>query len=275
MRHSAKKSYPAAGKIFCILENNQKRIYQSKKERKIRQTKINNNQLRILKEKIWKMEQIECKKAYFYAEIGHDLRQPLQAVKLFTSLLKDENLSSNQAELVSKLENSVEYLTFWLDNLLEITRLESGHLKRKDSQVELQSFLTNLAQEYKNIAFYKGIKFLYGGKKIEVKTDRILLERIIRNLLNNALKYGREKIELKWYKLPQKIKIIIKDKGYGLKQEQCRQLFRAFYQCPHNQEQGYGLGLAIVKELTDILNIKIDLKSKWKKGTIFVLSIPQ
>lgn len=233
------------------------------------------HQLEKLRRKIEQMERIECKKAYFYAEIGHDLRQPLQAVKLFTSLLKDENLSSEQAELVSKLEDSVEYLNFWLDNLLEITRLESGKLKRCVETVDLSALLIKLASEYQNIARYQKIELEYGGAKIRIQTDRILLERILRNLLNNALKYGRKKIEMRWYQLPQKVKIIIKDRGYGLKPEECQRLFKAFYQCPHNRELGYGLGLAIVKELTDILHIKIELKSKWKKGTIFILSIPQ
>ena len=232
------------------------------------------HQLEKLRRKIEQMERIECKKAYFYAEIGHDLRQPLQAVKLFTSLLKDENLSSEQAELVSKLEDSVEYLNFWLDNLLEITRLESGKLKRRLEMVDLSALLIKLASEYQNIAHYQKIELEYGGAKIRIQTDRILLERILRNLLNNALKYGRKKIEIRWYQLPQKVKIIIKDRGYGLKPEECQRLFKAFYQCPHNRELGYGLGLAIVKELTDILHIKIELKSKWKKGTIFILTIP-
>lgn len=236
--------------------------------------KSDNTQLEELRQKVHRMEQIECKKAYFYAEIGHDLRQPLQAVKLFTALLKEENLSSKQIELVSKLDSSIKYLDFWVDNLLEVTRLESGGLKRHDIEVNLKTILTRLAQEYQSIALYKKLPLSYRGLDIKVKTDVVLLERVIRNLLNNALKYGREKVSLNWYKLPHKAKIIIKDKGYGLKPEECQRLFKAFYQCPHNQTHGYGLGLAIVKELTDILNIKIELKSKWKRGTIFILSLP-
>jgi signal transduction histidine kinase len=71
-----------------------------------------NSQLETLRQKIHQMEQIECKKAYFYAEIGHDLRQPLQAAKLFAALLKEENLSSKQTDLLSKLDSSINYLDF-------------------------------------------------------------------------------------------------------------------------------------------------------------------
>jgi len=233
-----------------------------------------NSQLETLRQKIHQMEQIECKKAYFYAEIGHDLRQPLQAAKLFAALLKEENLSSKQTDLLSKLDSSINYLDFWLDNLLEVTRLESGGLKRQNTKVNLKTLLTRLAREYQEIAAYKKLRLVHRGNDINLITDAVLLERIVRNLLNNALKYGREKISLHWYEVPHKAKIIIKDKGYGLKPEDCQRLFKAFYQCPHNQTHGYGLGLAIVKELTDILNIKIELKSKWRRGTIFILSLP-
>ena len=233
------------------------------------------NEISQLKAQIKTMEQIECKKAFYYAELSHDLRQPLQAMRIFLSLLKDESLTPTQASLTTKIEETANHLNLWIENLLEMTKLESGGLKKKETRFSLNKMLTELAREYQAIATYRKQKLFYSGKDIKIKTDKILLERIIRNILHNALKYSRGEIKLNWYTLNNSIKIIIKDNGLGLKPQECRQLFEAFYQCPRHQEQGTGLGLAIVKELTDILGISLDLKSKWRKGTIFVLKLPK
>lgn len=218
-------------------------------------------------------EEIECKRAYFYAELSHDIKQPLQALKILIALLQEENLNSQQADLVSKIKNSAAGLEAWLDNLMSLTQLESGGLKKKSKVFSLDRLLKRIAQEYQEITVYKNLKFTYSGDAITYKTDVVLLERIVRNLLHNAIKYAHKKINLKWYELPDKIKIIVKDDGRGLKKEECRKLFKAFYRCPRNQEQGMGLGLAIVKELADILKIKIDIKSKWHRGSVFILTL--
>ena len=124
------------------------------------------------------MERLECKKAYFYAELSHDLRQPLQAMKIFIALLEEENLNERQAELTAQIKNSASGLEAWLDNLLAITRLESGGLKRQDEEFSLDEFLKKIAGEYREITAYKKLRFLYSGNKITLKTDKILFNRI-------------------------------------------------------------------------------------------------
>lgn len=229
--------------------------------------------IRQLERKIRQLERIECKKAYFYGELCHDLRQPLQAMKIFLALLREENLTEGQADLVAKAEASAHGLEAWLDNLLAVAGLEAGGLRRQDAEIDLSELLMRVAGEYKEIAAYKNWTFEAQGEKIKVKTDAVLLERVIRNLLHNAFKYGRGRVMLRWYAIPDRVKITVKDNGSGLNRDECRKLFRAFYQCPRDREQGTGLGLAIVKELTDILGIRIQIKSKRRRGTIFILTL--
>lgn len=218
-------------------------------------------------------EQNQSEKTYSYAKISHDLRQPLQALKIFIALLKEENLTSEQLILTERIENSVDNLSSWLDNILEAAKLEAGAIKRQNKVFNLNILLDRLGEEYKEIATYKHIEFAYGGQNIRVNNDSVLLERIIRNLLSNALKYTKNQVRMRWYKTNRNIKIIIKDNGRGLLQEVERNLFQAFYQNDKHRHKGTGLGLAIVKELADILNISINIKSKLNKGSIIVLSL--
>lgn len=230
-------------------------------------------QLQKLQQQIHKIEQQACEQSYFYAQAGHDLRQPLQALKIFVSLLKDEKLTPSQIELVNKIDNSTSDLSFWLENLFENAKLGSHNIQRHDNNFELSVFLSKIAEEYRDMAAYKKIDFEYSGAAVKVKTDMVLLTRMIRNLLNNALKYSRGKIRLYWYALPHKVKIVIKDNGFGIKREESTQIFTAFYQCLRHQHQGSGLGLAIVKELAEILGAEVVVKSKWRKGTLAVVSL--
>ena len=231
-------------------------------------------QLQKLQQQMQKMEQQACEQSYFYAQAGHDLKQPLQALKIFISLLKDEKLTPSQIDLVNKIDNSTSDLSFWLDNLFENAKLGSRSIHRHDTSFELSVSLSKIAEEYREMAAYKKIDFEYSGATIKIKTDMILLTRIIRNLLNNALKYSRGKIRLYWYVLPHKVKIVIKDNGFGIRREENAQLFTAFYQCLRHRQQGAGLGLAIVKELAEILGADVTVKSKWHKGTLAVVSLP-
>lgn len=219
-------------------------------------------------------ERLSREKSYFYAQVSHDLRQPLQALKIFIALLKEEELTSEQNILLRKIEDSADNLGHWLDNLLETARLESGGVSRQDSCFRLDVFLQRLGEEYKEVAAGKGGDLISSGGRVCVTTDAVLLERIMRNLLNNAVKYGGGQIRLHWYRCGGMARIYIRDYGEGLSPEARQNLFKAFSQNGRHRHQGTGLGLAIVKELADMLHIKIAVKSKPGRGTLFVLSLP-
>lgn len=212
-------------------------------------------------------------KSLFYAKIGHDLRQPLQALKIFVSLLREEPLPSEAQNLVQKIQSSSDNLEVWLNNLLETAKLESGGIKRCDAPVRLDTFLAAIAREYQEIARSKQIALSFAGQKICVTTDRVLLERIIRNLLSNAVKYSRSQIKMWWYAAGNKVKIALRDDGAGLGNTVRQYLFKAFCQAPEHRHLGSGLGLAIVKELADIIQAQVSVKTVAGKGTIFVVAL--
>ena len=218
-------------------------------------------------------ELLNKNKAYFYAQISHDLRQPLQALKIFVSLLREENLSDYQNKLLDKINMSVNNLSFMLDNFLEAGKLDSGGITRKNKLFDLGKLLTDICVEYSDIANQQHIKLKYSGKNVTINNDNVLLERIFRNLLNNAIKYGRGQIYVHWYKIHNIIRVIIKDNGYGFSADILQNIFKAYWQNSSHRGMGSGLGLAIVKELADILDIDIKIKSKEGRGTIFILTL--
>ena len=230
--------------------------------------------LQALEQKLKSQQGLMCEKSYFYAQAAHDLKQPLQALKIFVSLLKDERLTPIQADLMQKIEDSTANFEFWLNNLLENAKSDSKSCVLHKAVFNLKELLFALAQEYKQIADYQHKSLTFWGKDVYIKSDNKLIERIIRNLLNNALKYGRGKIALKWYKVGSAVKIVVSDNGIGLKPEEQKHLFEAYYQCSRHYGCGSGLGLAIVKEFADVLHMNVQIYSKWRKGTLIVLRLP-
>ena len=224
-----------------------------------------------------KIKDITTQKSLFYAEMSHDLHQPLQAIKILLDLLKEESTTLFQYKLLNQVENSIKYLNTGLDNLLKTASLDSQTIKYHKQEFNLDTLLKSIVEEYNYVAIYKNITLLYHGKNIIISTDKTLLERIIRNLLHNALKFGHKTILVRSYELKDKVKIIIKDDGIGIKKQDMLNICKEYYQSAKEkkQQRGMGLGLAIVKSLADILKIEINIKSKWKRGTIFILTIPK
>ena len=90
-----------------------------------------------MRQKLEKVEQQACERSFYYAQAGHDLRQPLQVLKIYVSLLKDEKLNHTQSELVDKIDKSTTDLSFWLDNLFETAKLGSRGVIRRDQEFDL------------------------------------------------------------------------------------------------------------------------------------------
>lgn len=224
-----------------------------------------------------KIKDLTIQKSLFYAEMSHDLHQPLQAIKILLDLLKEESTTLFQYKLLNQVENSVTYLNTGLDNLLKTASLDSQDIKHNSQEFNLDSLLKSIVEEYNYVAIYKNITLRYQGKNITISTDKTLLERIVRNLLHNALKFSRKTIVVRSYELKDKIKIIIKDDGIGIKKQDMSNICKVFYQSAKEKkhQRGMGLGLAIVKSLADILRVEITIKSKWKRGTIFILTLPK
>ncbi len=215
-------------------------------------------------------------KSYFLAQASHDLRHPMQALQMFIELLKEENNTPSQKNIIDKIEDSAIGLKSLLDNLLDISRLDSNSMIVETSIFDASKLICRLCQEYKAIAETKGIKVRCNLHRSVVETDSMLLERLLRNLLSNALKYSKDKILISCY--PQKEITIINiiDNGVGINKEESKLIFDEFYQSKSikdNRNFGAGLGLSIVKKITKLIGAEVKIRSVEKKYTAFSVII--
>ena len=223
-------------------------------------------------------EQLSQAKSYFLAQASHDLRQPMQSLKIFIATLQEEELTPGQQNLVQKIEDSAENLNSLLDNLLDISKIEAGGIEYHPSVFDIGLLISGLAREYRALAQSRQIDFRYIPLHQYVQSDPILIERVIRNLLNNAFKYTKDKVVLGVRNRKNDIRIVVMDNGCGIAPEDKANIFKDFYQskqCFNCKKQGAGLGLAIVSRIAALLNTQIEVDSKLGQGSSFCFNIPK
>lgn len=231
-----------------------------------------------LKQAQEKAEKLSQAKSYFLAQASHDLRQPMQSLKIFIATLQEEDLLPSQQNLVQKIEDSTENLSSLLDNLLDISKIEAGGLEYHPSVFDIGLLLSGLAREYREQAQNRQINFHYIPSHQYVCSDPILIERVVRNLLNNAFKYTKDKILLGIRHHQNYIRVVVMDNGCGIAPEDKDNIFKDFYQskqCFNFKKQGAGLGLAIVSRIAALLKTQIDVESKLGQGSSFCFDIPK
>ena len=216
-------------------------------------------------------------KSYFLAQASHDLRQPMQALGLFISSLKDEHpLTSKQQKLIMKIEESVNNLRYLLDNLLDISRLDSGGIICKKQVADIGVLFHRLNLEFSELALVHNISFECKPCHYAIETDILLLERILRNLLSNAFKFAKSHVKLGCVVCNDNLEVYVSDDGVGIKTEEQNKIFEEFYQTQEGQKKSgsSGLGLTIVQKMADLLGIKINLYSEVNVGSRFSFSLP-
>lgn len=221
-------------------------------------------------------EQANRAKSYFLAQASHDLRQPLQALNIFINLLEEENLPERQKTLVEKIGASANSLRNLLDNLLDISKLEVGGTSVHKSVFNIGQLLENIIAEYQDIAADKQIDLQFVPCRSKVYSDPVLIERIIRNYLSNALKYTQNRLLIGCRRSNSKLKITVNDNGPGIKLDEQKLIFDEFYQSgniPDNKKNGSGLGLTIVKKISDLLGAEVGVDSKIGEGSTFWLEL--
>ena len=222
-------------------------------------------------------DRLNMAKSYFLAQASHDLRQPMQALNMFIAALDEQELTKSQHAIVKKIEASAANLKSLLDNLLDISKLDSGGMDYQPEEFDLQIFLQRLCREYKELSLLKGIRLKCRFRQVYIKTDPLLVERIVRNFLSNAFKYARDKIVICCSDGPGGIKISVLDNGVGIAPEDMELIFEDFYQSPavpENRKNGAGLGLSIVKKISGLLGAAVDVRSRPGRYTVFTLKFP-
>ena len=214
--------------------------------------------------------ELEKHQRHLWAERAHDIRQPIQSMMLLAEELGTAS-PKDYPETARLLKNIGKYLNDSLCRIMEEDKNYSKHFVENKSLFNLGSLIRKIGQEYQAKANHKGLKLIDAPQDSFVTQDAFLLERIIRNLLENALKYAQSKIILK-----NKGNIIwIADDGRGIKKEDQKHIFQRFYQCltPAEEKSGYGLGLNIVAQIAAEIGAVIKIKSKEGVGTIFKIRL--
>lgn len=222
-------------------------------------------------------EQSNLGKSKFLAAISHDLRQPMHAMGLFLNGL-EPYIRKPGKEVFSKVQNSAIALRSLFNGLLDISRLDSGAVNPTLEIISLTPFLQKIIDGFSGEAQEKGLllktQFHNGG----VRSDPMLLERVIRNLLANAIQYTDSgQIQLITSAHEDSIKITIMDEGRGIPKDELDNIFSEYHQL-HNGERdrskGVGLGLAIVHRICTLLSIPINVRSQLSQGSTFEISLP-
>jgi signal transduction histidine kinase/CheY-like chemotaxis protein len=216
-------------------------------------------------------------KTSFLSAASHDLRQPLQTLRFLQAALAQRELDEGGLSLVSEIGSSIETMSGILSSLLDINRLETGNTRVSISDVAIQEVFDSISSDFSRSAAEKGLAFRRVPSRLVVRTDRHLLQEMLRNLLSNAVRYtDRGKILIGCRVRGDRVRIEVSDTGIGISEDQLLHIFDEYYQSAEGAERGgFGLGLAIVKRLGDLLQHPIEVRSKPGKGTVFCIEVPR
>ena len=220
-------------------------------------------------------------KTQFFTAASHDLRQPLHAMGLFAEALRQRTHEPEVAQLVNSINASVDALEGLFSELLDITRIDTGGVEVHPQNLRMDDILRKIRLHYEPTAFEKGLDLrLRGGARV-VYGDPLLIERIVRNLVSNAIRYTNDgSVLVACRARGDKVWVQVWDTGLGIRADEQAKIFEEFYQVPNtaviapHQRKGLGLGLAIVKRLADLMSAPIGLRSTPGKGTVFTLELP-
>ncbi len=217
-------------------------------------------------------------KSKFLAAASHDIRQPVQSLVLLAGALS-RRLVNHPAHLyVTQIEQSLDALRLLLDGLLDISRLDAGVVEPKVQAFPIGDMLTRLHQDYAPRAGEKGLRLRIAPCSVWVSSDPALLERILRNLIENAVRYTRTGgILVGCRRAGDALRVEVHDTGIGIAPAHRSAIFDEFYQVGNperDRDKGLGLGLAIVRRLAGLLDHRLDVRSIVGRGTCFSLDVP-
>lgn len=224
-------------------------------------------------------EEANVAKSRFLAVASHDLRQPLHALGLFVQALQESSIATHERHLVGNIRRSVDAMEELFDALLDISRLDAGVVRPRFETFGLASMFDRLSFEYVPVAKQKGLSLSVMKTSVFVCSDPSLLERIVRNLVSNAVRYtDRGGLLLGCRREEGGVRIEVWDTGRGIAPEKHREIFREFAQldaADRDPRKGLGLGLAIVERLAHLLDHNIRLHSIPGKGSMFSVVVPR
>ncbi|WP_448189443.1 ATP-binding response regulator [Azospirillum sp. sgz301742] len=218
-------------------------------------------------------------KTHFLAAASHDLSQPVQSLFFFAEALRDHVQGDGGKKLLERLEHGLDVLKELLDDLLEISRIDAGGITPHVEDFAIKPMLDEIATSCGPITAAKGLDLtIAGAAGIAVRSDPHLLRRIIRNLVENAIKYTEKGgIRIECTTAGERLRLEVHDTGIGIAPSQQERIFDEFHQVGNPERDrnlGLGLGLSIVRRLSALLDHPMTVTSELGKGSVFVVDLP-
>lgn len=214
----------------------------------------------------------------FFAGASHDLRQPLHAMGMFAEALRGSDDKGEQKQLLEKLMLSINNMSELFSDLLNLSRLDSTATKPKLSTVQLGDIFKKIKADFYVVAEEKGLQLFVDDSDLSLTSDSIMLERILRNLVSNAIRYTEKgDVVLGVKSSTHVIEIQVTDSGPGIPEEKQKAIFQSYIQLEEESKEtakGFGLGLSIVDRLSHLLGYQIKLVSNPGQGSCFSVLIP-
>jgi two-component system CheB/CheR fusion protein len=217
-------------------------------------------------------------KSRFLAAASHDLRQPLQSLKLVQGLLARSMPDAKAQRLLARLDDTVGAMAGMLNSLLDINQIEAGVIVAHPVTFPVSDLLQRIENEFSYIAQAQGLTLRVVHSGLHIVSDPRLLEQMIRNLLANAVKYTKSgKVLLGCRRSGKRVRIEVWDTGIGIAKGELKAIFDEYHQVDNAARErslGLGLGLSIVKRLGELLAHPIDVRSTLRRGSAFSISVP-
>jgi signal transduction histidine kinase/CheY-like chemotaxis protein len=231
-----------------------------------------------VEERTHQLQLANLAKSRFLAAASHDLRQPLHALNLFVAQLRSEKNRAERKRVVARIDAAVAAMNELFNALLDISKLDAGVLAPSVSHFPIDRLLKRIETTFVVSAREKGLRLRVIPSRAWIRSDFILLERILLNLVSNAIRYtARGGVVVGCRRRGDKLRIDICDTGIGIPENQRRNIFGEFFQLTasrREQRGGLGLGLAIVDRLCRLLDHPIELASTPERGSRFSISAP-
>lgn len=217
-------------------------------------------------------------KSKFLAAATHDLRQPVQSLMLFSAALAADPASGDTRQVLSHMDEALGALKGLLDSLLDISKLDAGIVHAKREAFAIGNLMRSLDAVYAPVAAAKGLSWRIDAPDVAVHSDPTLLGRMIRNLVENAIRYtDRGGVTVEGTVCGSRLRIAVSDTGIGIPHESLDEIFTEFHQLANperDQKQGLGLGLAIVRRLSGLLEHPVEVRSTPGRGSVFSVDLP-
>jgi signal transduction histidine kinase/CheY-like chemotaxis protein len=217
-------------------------------------------------------------KTAFLAAASHDMRQPLHALNQYVHHLQRQTADPSLLSTIGKIQRSMGAMEDLLNAALDFSKFALGTVKPNIGTVSLQELFSRLEVQLKPLALDKGLQLLFRAGGVSVATDEILLERILQNLLVNAIRYTQTGgVFVRARQRGKYVAVQVFDTGCGIAKDQKKRIFEEYYQIDNearDRRKGLGLGLAIVRQIAILLESEVRVTSVLGKGSVFTVVLP-